>query len=161
MTTILPLSVLQTIIAALRTSVDQTVKQALLDYDHKALAKWCNDATSTKAWTVSVSKRDMFEAMNISTYDAVSAGKKESWQLMLSMAPLDFSRGGMRKGVLDIFVAADANAMLASFTENASQLEVLIGGSSTTTGTVTALKRGFVGVVEVSDLKQVFPRPRV
>ena len=102
----------------------------------------------------SVTKREMFEAMNISTYDAVSAGKKESWQLMLSMAPIDMTRGGMRKGVLDIFVTVDANAMLAAFTEKASRAEEIIGGSSPTTGTVTALKRDWVGDVLAADLRE-------
>ena len=142
-----------TLIVALRASVVPDVVAAMMQRDFNALAAWLNANSTTQAWMDGVTKREMFEAMNISTYDSVSAGKKESWQLMLSMTPIDMTRGGMRKGVLDIFATADANAMLAAFTEKASRAEEIIGGSSPTTGTVTALKRDWIGDVLATDLR--------
>ena len=147
---------LNTVVIALRASSDPVVVNALAHNNHVKLADWCNDNSATKAWMSAASRRDLFEAMNIATYDAVSAGKKDSWQMMMSVAPIDMARAAMRKGILDIFVTADANTMLAALTEWASNAELLLGGNSATSGTVTALKRNWAGEIDAKELKQAF-----
>ena len=147
---------LNSLVIALRASAVPAVVHAISRRDYGGLADWCNDNSATKAWMSAASKRDLFEGMNIATYDAVSAGKKDSWQMMMSVAPIDMSRAAMRKGILDIFVIADANTMLAALTEWASNAELLLGGNSATSGTVTALKRNWSGEIDNKELKQAF-----
>ena len=152
----IPQRQLRDLVIALRASTDPTAVGLLATANYGKLTEWLNDNSATKAWMGAASKRDLFEAMNIATYDSVAAGKKDSWKLMMDLAPIDFSRLGMRKGILDIFVIADANTMLAALTEWASNAELLLGGNNATSGTVTALKRNWSGEIDNKELKQAF-----
>lgn len=118
------------------------------------LQKALNDVASpvTKAWDQNVSRATLFDAMNITAYDTLSAGKRDAWALMMDNAPLDFAKNAIRKAVTDIWgTAADAQAILNAATENATVAQVAIGGSTATTATVAALKRDFDGVVSDAD----------
>jgi len=149
----IPQRQLRDLVIALRASTDPTAVGLLATANYGKLTEWLNDNSATKAWMGAASKRDLFEAMNIATYDSVAAGKKDSWKLMMDLAPIDFSRLGMRKGILDIFVTADANAALASLTEWATNAEALLGGDPATSGTTTAIKRKWTGTIELPELK--------
>ncbi|MFO1404655.1 MAG: hypothetical protein U1E96_08740 [Azonexus sp.] len=112
-----------------------------------------NTATTTKAWRESMPAKDVFEAMNITNFDAVTAGKRDAWRLLLDFAPLDFSRSKIRKAVSDVWaVAADRDALLNAATENASRFELVFGGTSATEGSVTALKRSVLGPVSLDEV---------
>ena len=144
---------LRILVAALRASSNPTVIALLAANDLGGLTNWLNDNSTTKAWIMDASKRTLFEAMKITTYDAVPAGKKEAWRLMLDLVPIDFTQSKMRKAITEIFDVADANAMLADFTEWASRAEDIVGGDSATTGTVTAIKRKLIGEIGSRELK--------
>jgi len=141
--------------AHIRANTNATVVAALVVRDDQAIADWYNQASSTKAWRPIVEKQDLFDAMNLATFDSVAAGKRDAWKIMLDMAPLDFTKASNRKGVVDIFATADATNMLTACTENALQVELVFGGNSKTSGSVTAIKRNYIGATEAAEVSHV------
>ena len=126
---------------------DPTAAAYIASGDDQSLADWFNaDAPGpVAAWVVVASRAALFEATPITQFDALTAGKRDAWRLLLDNSPADFSRQKMRAAVLDIWAAAQANSILSAMTENASRAENALGGTSTTSGTVTALRRSWVG----------------
>lgn len=104
-----------------------------------------------KAWRVDVDAQALDEGADYSAYDGVQAGKRDAWAMFLAYAPRDMSKNRNRKVVTDVWGNATggsvAESVLQGCTENARVAEVAIGGSVTNTGTVSALKRDFVGAV--------------
>lgn len=145
---------LATLAAAINTEIDPTLVACRTIRNDVCIAGWYNTAAlpQTMAWRESVSKRDLFEAMNLTSFDALSAGKRDEWTLMMDNAPIAMSRNPMRKAVADIWGATDRDAILTSCTEPATRFEMVFGGSSATTGGVTAIKRTVLGPVSVSDV---------
>lgn len=149
----IPQKQLRALVIALRASTDATVIGLLSSRNYGGLTEWLNNVSATKAWMGAATKRDLFESMNVASYDSVPSGKKDAWKMMMDFAPIDFARLKMRKAVLDIFVITDANDALASLTEWATNAEALIGGDSATSGTTTAIKRKWIGIIELAELK--------
>lgn len=141
--------------AHIRANTDAGVVAALAVRDDQAISDWYNQPSSTKAWSQSVQKQELFNAMNLATFDSVVAGKRDAWKIMLDMAPLDFTKASNRKGVVDIFVTADATKILTACTENALQVELVFGGESKTSGSVTALNRNYIGATEAGEVLHV------
>lgn len=110
----------------------------------------------TKAWRTGVTRDEMFGAMNITKFDNLTNGKRDSWRMMCDYAPLSFAKGKLRKAVTDVWGAADAGVVLGDFVENASRAEVLFGGSTATESNVTGLVRDWTGTITISDLGQAF-----
>jgi hypothetical protein len=129
------------------------VIDALAVRNDVAITNWYNQASTTDAWRVAVPKEDLFEQMPIATFDGLTAGKRQAWQIMLDCSPVNFGLANMRKGVLDIWAASDANAILSSAcVEKALRGEIVFGGESKTSGTVTAIKRNFIGTISLNDV---------
>lgn len=141
--------------AHIRANTDAGVVAALAVRDDQAISDWYNQSSSTKAWRQSVQKQELFNAMNLATFDSVVAGKRDAWKIMLDMAPLDFTKASNRKGVVDIFATADATKILTACTENALQVELVFGGESKTSGSVTALNRNYIGATEAGEVLHV------
>lgn len=120
--------------------------------DDGCIAAWYNVATATKAWREAVPGKEVFEAMNLTAYDGLSAGKRDAWALILGFSPLDFSRNKIRAAVNDVWGATDRDAILNAATEFASRFEMLFGGNSATTGGVTAIKRTLPYVLTINDV---------
>jgi hypothetical protein len=120
--------------------------------DDGCIAAYYNVATSTKAWREAVPGKEVFEAMNLTAYDGLSAGKRDAWALILGFSPLDFSRNKIRAAVNDVWGATDRDAILNAVTEFASRFEMLFGGNSATTGGVTAIKRSLPYVLNINDV---------
>lgn len=120
--------------------------------DDGCIAAWYNVATATKAWREQVSGKEVFEAMNLTNYDGLTAGKRDAWSLMIGFAPLDFTRNKIRAAVNDIWSATDRDVILNAATEFASRFEMLFGGNSATTGGVTAIKRALSHVLTINDV---------
>jgi len=93
---------LQTLATALRAETDQTVVAALAIRNDVALAAWCNGASAVDAWNEAMGSRDLFEATDVTKFDAVNPGKRDAWRLLLEFAPINFSRQKMRKAVPDV-----------------------------------------------------------
>lgn len=121
--------------------------------DSFGLLAWCNGAktpAAVLAWRASVPAQDSDEAATYTTFDTLAAGKRDSWALFLAFAR-DFNKNKVRNWITDVWGAATATsvaeAVLQAGTENATNAQVAIGGASKITGTVTALDRGYVGLV--------------
>lgn len=113
-------------------------------------------ATPTiKAWRAEVPAKDLDEGADYAAFDSVQAGKRDAWQMFLVYAPRDMSKQKVRKVVTDVWGNATggsiAESVLNGCTENANVAEVAIGGTTAATGTVSALRRDFVGSVSQSD----------
>ncbi len=134
------------------------------DYNAIAIALSADASPVTKAWRVDVPASDSDDAPDYSTFDALIAGKRDSWALFLAQPSRNYSRNKVRKWVTDIWGAATAasnsEAILLAATENAKRCEVIIGGTTRTTGTVSALDRGYIGTVQLSDVSGMFNAQR-
>jgi hypothetical protein len=141
-----------TFLAAINAETNQGLVTCRQARDDGCIATFYNAATATKAWREAVSGREVFEAMNLTNYDGLTAGKRDAWSLMLTFSPLDFTRGKIRAAVNDIWSATDRDAILNATTEFSSKFEMLFGGNSFTTGGVTAIRRTLPYVLTIDDV---------
>jgi len=148
----------QTLAAALRAETDAGVVAMMSKRNDVGLAEWCNAASATDAWNPSMSARDLFEAGDVTKFDGLTAGKRDSWQLMLDFAPIDFARNKMRAAVKDVWGNTDSVAVLQACTRKATNAENYIGGNSATENTITALKLKWTGTLSHSDISDVLNR---
>lgn len=149
---------LQTLAAALRAETDQTVVAAMAIRNDVALRDWCNGASAVDAWNEAMGSRDLFEATDVTKFDAVNPGKRDAWRLLLEFAPIDFTRQKMRKAVPDVWGTTNAVAVLQACTRNATRGEVCLGGSDATTNTVTAKKLNYSGSISLDDVSNALNR---
>jgi hypothetical protein len=117
-----------------------------------AIADWYNTPSTTKAWRADFTKEELFSVLNLTSYDGLTAGKRDSFRLIFDNAPVNFCNDRIRAGVVDIFSATDEAAMLNAATEFASNLEMVFGGAVATSAAITAIKRNFVGDVTSWDI---------
>jgi len=157
-----------TLVAALRASVDSTVVAALAIRNDVALTAWCNQNASplVKAFSTGVLAKDVDEACDWTQFDAIQAGKRDSWGFFLNMSSRDFTKAKVRKWVTDVWGNATsssvAEAILLAGTFNASNAENILGGTSRNTGTVTALELNYIrsstssptGDININDLSR-------
>ena len=112
-----------------------------------------------KAWSTSVAQNDMDDAPDYTTFDAISAGKRDSWGFLLARSR-DFNRNKVRTWVTDIWGAATANSssekILQAGLVNATQVEAILGGATKTTGTVSGIDRVYIGGVTVQEVNGMF-----
>jgi hypothetical protein len=112
-----------------------------------------------KAWSTAVDPKDMDDAPDYTTFDAISAGKRDSWGFLLARSR-DFTRNKVRTWIADVWGAATANSnsekILQAGLVNATQLEVIIGGTTKTTGTVSAIDRTYIGGITVQEVYGMF-----
>lgn len=119
------------------------------------MAEWLNTKTTTDAWK-STSAQELDEAADYATFDTIVAGKRDAWKLFLDRAPRDMAKNKIRKVVTDVWgnatAASVAESILQAGLEKATRLELLMGNTSATTGTVTGVKRDWTGTVSFSDI---------
>lgn len=105
---------------------------------------WYNAARtpSTLAWHVSAPQADIEAAPSYTQYDTLAQGKRDSWLVLLRNSR-DFTRTVIRNWVVDVWGNATANSnaekVLLAATFEASNGQFAIGGTTRTTGTVSAL----------------------
>lgn len=150
---------LVTLKAALLAETDAGVVAARAIRNDVALTTWCNSNSAQAAWNNNVSKRDLFEATDITKFDNLTAGKRDAQSRLEDNAPLDFSRLKARKAVVDIWGTTDSVAILTDLTRFATRAEVYLGGTSATTNTVTALKLNVPGQVSMNDVSNALNLP--
>jgi len=129
-----------------------------------------SDALSAKAsptvlaWKTSVSPADADDAPSYAAFDSIAAGKRESWGFFLRFSR-DFTRKKVRDWIVDVWgnatAGTNAEAILLAGTENATRAEVALGGTSRTTGAVTALVRNYIGGITIEDVGSMFLPQRV
>jgi hypothetical protein len=152
----------QTLAAALRAETDPTIAGptgALAIRNDVAIAAWCNGAhPSQKAWKAIASRRDLFEAMQVTKFDGITQGKRDAYVVMMDNTPIDFGRNAMRSAVVDVWGNTDSVAVLTALTESATRGEVYIGGTSKTTNTVAALDRAALGPYDLNEISDALNR---
>lgn len=147
-------------ITALRAAVLATPAALafLTAKDVAGLQAWCNTATATRGWLVSASSSTSEEAPSYTAYDTLAQGKRDSWVVFLR-ADRDFSKAKIRNWVVDIWgpaiVSSNAETVLLAGSELATNAQVALGGTSRTTGTVTALDRAYTGQVDEMETKRL------
>lgn len=136
--------------AAILTETDPMFVAARAVGDVDRMAAWFNAPAPSgeSAWRHDVSARDLDEASDYTSFDAVSAGKRDAWTLFLQYAPRDFGEPRNRKTVIDVWgpsnnAAAPAFAILTTCTRPVTRVERLLGGAADETagtgaGAVTA-----------------------
>lgn len=131
--------------------------QLCIDRNDSAIKAWLDAYASpvTKAWITAQPIADSDDAPDYSTFDALVAGKRDSWGFFLRQ-PRDFTRSKVRKWVTDIWGAAtagsNAEAILLAATRKTTNCELIFGGTDSTTGTVTAKKLVFEGSASSEDV---------
>jgi hypothetical protein len=95
----------------------------------------------------------LFEATDVTKFDGLTAGKRDAWRLLMDNTPIDMGRNANRKAVQDIWGNTDSVAVLQALREKATRAQVLFGGTSKTTNTVTALDRAFTGLLSIDDVR--------
>jgi hypothetical protein len=143
---------LTTLKAGLQASTVPAVIAAVSAGDTATLEAWCNTATATKAWNPAASGIDLYEEMDITKFDNISAGKRDAYRLMMDFAPVDFGRAKARKALQDIWGNTDSIALLQAMQRFATNGELLMGATDATTNTVTAKKLSFTGSISYSDI---------
>jgi len=112
----------------------------------------------TLAWITSVPVENADDAPSYSTFDALAAGKRDSWGFFLAR-PRDFTRAKVRQWITDVWgnatAGSNSEAILQAGTEKASRAEVIIGGTTRTTGTVSALDRTMIGDLSLNDIARI------
>jgi hypothetical protein len=105
---------------------------------------WLNGARTptTLAWYTAAPQAAVRQAPTYTTYDSLTQGKRDSWVLFLA-DPQDMTKAKVRNWVADVWGSAtassNAEAVLLAGTFSATNAQNALGGTSRTTGTVTAL----------------------
>ncbi len=142
----------------LRTAIiaDQTANAFRLAQDTASLLAWCNALTATNCWKPSVTGDNLFDNLTISSYDNLSAGKRDAWNMLMNRGSVDATKAAIRNGIKDIFTVTGSYtdaAQLASMLNGAciefgTKAQIVIGGSTpSAVGGVSALKRNFMDLV--------------
>lgn len=146
-----------TLKAAILASTDAEIISLATIRDDTNLTIRLNTPASpvVKAWITEQPAYESDSAANYTTFDGLTAGKRDSWKLFLGF-PRDFTRAKVRTWVTDVWGAATASSIsesiLTSATRNATFFEVMFGYTDATTGTVTAAKLSLSGTVGLSDV---------
>jgi hypothetical protein len=141
-----------TLAAHIRANTAPAVVAALEIRNDVLMAELYNATTTTDAWISSMPSADLFDAMDVTKFDGLSAGKRDAWRLMLDFAPIDFTKGKTRKGVQDVWGNTDSVAVLQACRRKATVAEVTLGGETKTTNTVSALKLNWEGTLSYTDV---------
>lgn len=121
--------------------------------DTVALASWLNGPRSPTAlaWNTATPKQASAAAPTYTTYDSLTAGKRDSWVLFLGADARDYTKAKIRNWVVDIWGSATAGsnseAILFAATRSATNAQYALGGTTRTTGTVSALDLTYVYLV--------------
>lgn len=123
---------------------------ARLGGDSVTLLAWLNGPSATVAWKPSVTAGAMFDSLTISSFDNLTAGKRDAFRLMLDREVIDATKGSIRSGLADIFTVTGAytdaqqlaKMLNGACTEFATNSQAAIGGTTPqAVGGVSALKR--------------------
>lgn len=141
-----------TFAAAINVEIDPALVACRIIRDDGCIAAWYNTATATMAWRHDVSRQSLFLLTDTDSFAGRTAGQREMWIMMQNHAPVDMRLDSMRLAIHKVWSATDRDVILAGCTEPATRFEMVFGGSSATTGNVTAIKRNVLGPVSVSDV---------
>ena len=130
--------------------------------DDRVIQAFYNTAASPvqMAWRVAVPKFDLFDALNLTQYDSIVAGKRDAFRMLLDFAPIDFGIAARRKAIGDIFSGQQLTDMATACTEAALRGELLWGSTTpSAVGGVTAIKRNRPGALTLDEVSAAMNRP--
>jgi len=143
----------------LKTAINAETNATLVGYRTNGqttmIADWYNKASNADAWNTSVAQSTLFDITDVAKYDNISAGKRDAWRMLVDYAPVDFTRAKIRKGVQDIWGDTDSIVVLQSGLRKATKAEVVLGGDTATTNTVSGLKLNWEGMLTGDDIASV------
>lgn len=145
---------------AIMAETDATAVALRAARNDYALADWCNSESTTDAWLDAADSRTLFEAMNPTLYDTLTAGKRALWDLLLRNAPLDLGRSKLRNAIVDVWGATDSVPVLQALREKATRCQLYLGGTSRTTNTVTGLDRVWGGTISGNEMSTLLNEGR-
>lgn len=128
--------------------LNTTANDARLVGDVTSLYFWLNGqkTPAAPAWYTQAPQLAIEESPTYTTYDSIVTGKRDSWVLFLKSSR-DFTKNKVRNWVTDIWgnatAGSNSDAILLAGTFNATNAQVAIGGTSRSTGTVSALDLTF------------------
>ena len=126
--------------------------------DYNGLANDLNAASATNAWFTLIPE-EADEATPWPDFDGLAAGKRDSWLGAFLKYRRDFARAKVRKWITDTWGAAttgsNAETILLAGVGKATVAQAVIGGTTRTTGTVSALDRAWLDQVTVQDLNEM------
>ena len=132
--------------------------------DSASLLAWCNGPSSTLAWDTAATSGDIFDSLTISSFDNLSAGKRDALRLMMDQRTIDASKASIRTGFADIFAVTGgytdsgqlAKMVNGALTEFATRAQNVIGGTTPAAlGGVSALKRTWSEQVTQDDANKL------
>ncbi len=149
----------------LKTFVAQSSDPTLIDARTRGDTGLCVNALNaanspvTLGWGVAITADILDGGATYTTYDSLTQGKRDEWDIFLRYAPRNMAKSKNRNTVTDVWGNATAGsvaeAILQAATENATVAQVAIGGTSRTTGTVTALDRNYTGRVTTDECQRI------
>lgn len=132
--------------------------------DSFSLLEWCNGPSATLAWNTTVTASSLFDSLTISSFDNLSAGKREAFRLMLDRGIIDASKASIRTGFSDIFAVTGgytdsgqlAKMVNGALTVLATNAQKALGGTTPAAlGGVTALKRNWSELVTQDEVNKL------
>jgi hypothetical protein len=128
--------------------------------DYNGLKDLLNAPSATDAWRTAMPPEDTDEVTPWVNFDNITqAGKRDSWLFAFLKYPRNFTRAKVRKWVTDVWgnatAGSDAEAILLGALEKATAAQVVLGGATRTTGTVSAMDRNWLDLVTVQDLNEM------
>lgn len=138
---------LQALKTAITTDTDAGVIAALVIRNDIGIAEIYNQPTNpaVAAWRTNVGPGEVDDNTNWTTFDSLSAGKRDSWQMFLARNR-DFTRAKVRSWIVDIWgTGAAAEALMNLGIETATYGQNRLGGTVENIGTISALDRNYVG----------------
>ena len=154
---------LQTLKAAILAETDPAFVAARTNGQTPLMTAFLNEdkSPSVKAWRTDVPPEVSDEATPWANFDTITqAGKRDSWLHAFMRYPRDYSKGSIRKWITDVWGNATAGSNAATILtdaglRNVTRAESILGGVATaTTGTVVAIKLGWEGPLNDSDIGQ-------
>lgn len=121
-----------------------------------------NAAGPVKCWRPDIAPLELVEAAidNLALYDNLTQGKRDGWSLLLALPVADFTRNKIRSAPGKVWANTQRDAILADpGTRNARRIELVLGSSDVTEGSVTAKKCNFYGTVDVGDVSRALNLP--
>jgi hypothetical protein len=116
-----------------------------------------NKSPAVNCWRSDVPPEDSDEATPWPAFDALAAGKRESWVHAFMRYPRNYSRAAVRKWITDTWgsstAGSNAETILTAGLRRITRAEAILGGSTTaTTGTVSALNLDWAGPITDTDI---------
>lgn len=124
--------------------------------DSITVLAWLNAAKSPAqlAWRVDLQPQEIDEAATYTTFDSLTAGKRDEWNIHLKYQR-NYSKTKNRNVVTDVWGAATAGsvaeAVLQAGTYSATNAQAAVGGTTRTTGTVSALDLLYTSLANSAD----------